>query len=391
MGIFNRIRRHYETPEEKEVAELFEQAEDYQNRINALVYSICVVVNFIARKFALCDVNFYKNGKREYKEDYFIWNVKPNKFQTAFELKYDFASQLLLNEEALILEKNDSIFVADYGFSKDKKGINEYIFSNVSKDNETFIDYMKGSDVIYASYEGNGIRQKLEGLLRGLQDIMTTAASNYELTAYQKGFLNINAPEKGSKELKEKIDDLLNNRFKKLFRVKGNAVIPLYDGMSFIDINNDRSSTKKSEVSDINTLISEMIKETAIAYGVMPSAILGDKENTTEAEKATLGGAIKPIAKMLEQAINGSGIIGKNDFVKDRYAEVDLTPLTYTTIFDHAEASDKLLASSQYSTNELRMARGNRPIDAWWADRYFGTKNYELLPVKENADYKGGE
>lgn len=383
MGIFRKKQN------DDEVERIYEQIQERRLRIDVLAYAYCVVVNFLARKFALCDILFFDGREPQYSESYFYWNIRPNDYQTAYEFKYEIIKNLLLYNEALIFDKNAQIFVADPIFERKINGTQKYTFKNVSKNDEQIYEYHDSNDSIYLSYPSNEIKNKLIAQMSLLQELIITAGENYELTSYQKGFIKIDTFESGNNQLKEKVDDLINNQFKKLFNVRKNAVFPLYKGMEYIDINKDRSSSKRSEISDIKELISEAVKECCYCFGIMPSAVIGDKENTTEAEKSTIVTAVKPFAIMLEQAINAN-YITKRNYIKGKRAEVNLGPLTFTTIFDHADASNLIISSSQYSPDELRVARGSRPRYEWWSDRCFGTKNYELIPENE-TDVKGGE
>lgn len=387
MALF--FKRKKKAAEEKEIEKIFTEIQQYYTDINVLTYAMCVVINYIARKFALNEVLFYNGNSPVYKENYYAWNVQPNKFQSAYEFKYDIASQLLLNDEVLIIQEGDSLFVAEPGFTVKQVGINEYIFTDVVKNGQRFIGKMyKSSDVMYISYSGNEIKSKISSMLSGIQELITAASTNYELSSYQKGFIKIQALETGNKNRNEQVDELINNHFKRLFQIKQNAVLPLYEGMDFIDINKDRSSAKRSEVADIKDLIKEAITDVCVGYGVLPSAVIGDKENTKEAERATLTGAIKPLALMLEQVIN-SIFIEKEKYVKGNYARIELATCIYSTIFDNADASDKLLASTQYSPDELRVARGSRPANEWWSGKHLKTRNYDF--ISEKMSNEGGE
>jgi len=227
-------------------------------------------------------------------------------------------------------------------------------------------------------------------LLSGLQELTETAMDNFTNSSYKKGILTIEAMQSGNEKFQEKVTKLLNEDFRKFFSNNKNSVLPLYQGMSYQDLNADRSSTKKSEVEDIRNIINEMISKTAIGYGIHPAAILGNIENTENADKYTVGKAVKPIAELLENAINAA-VYKTEGFKKGNYVSISLAPLRDISVFENAEASDKLIASGQYSIDDLIEARGGRRLNTEWSKRHWMTLNYRPIEDAINRTAKGGE
>lgn len=393
MGFFfNLFKRHPKESDEQAQKRLQEEYEAYKNKINAELYAEFVVVEYISKMFSMSEIQFFEKEKAVKNEEYYRWNIRPNAFQTGVEFKREIASTLLLNSELLIFEDNrKNLIIADPGFEVTKKGCFPYRFSNVSREGERYFIDFNSTNSIYLTYEASEIKRKLEILLGGLQDLITEAATNYEISSTQKGILEIGALARGDTDMEQKIDKLLNTQFKNFYSSKRNAVLPLYEGMSYKDLNDNRSSTKKSEIADIKTLTDEMISKSAIAHGVKPSVILGDKENTEIATKETINNAIKPIASLLEAGINASEIFDKSLFLNGKCSKVNLTPLRFSTVFDNAEASDKILSTGQYSIDDLRVARGDSPLNTWWSQMHFMTLNYQPIEAVAQNSGKGGE
>ena len=388
MWPFTRAKKT--SAEDKELEKIIEEIDAINSMIQAELYAEFVVIEFIAKEFAKCKIKFYKDYKLNEGEEYFRWNIKPNRYQNSIEFKKELISKLLTNNEILIFENTKHDLIIADSFSVKKNGTSEYIFSDVYKEGERILGVFKASDVIYLSCEENGIKSKLRYLLSGLQQVLTDAAKIHSDSVPKKGIVQIDTLQAGDEDLSEKIDEVINKNFKNFFNSKRNAVLPLYKGVNYKDLNEDRSSAKRSEVSDIKTTIDEMISKAAIAHGIMPSIILGDKENTTEAEKATISNAIKPIADLIETGITAS-LFGKA-YLNGNYAKVDIMPIRYATIFDFAEASDKLLASGQFSIDEIREARGERRLNTWWSTRHLLTKNYQFIDLMDRTEsQEGGE
>lgn len=395
MGIFfNRNKKKFDEELEKQLGELIKQSNQIKRKINAEIYANFVVVEYIAREFSKCRINCYRNNEIQYDEDYYRWNVKPNSYQNAAEFKKELASKLLIFNEVLIIEKSNNDLVIADSFESKRYGTNGYTFSSVQVGDERFVKTFRSGadDVIYITYSNDNvnIRQKVAYLLSGLQELISIAKDNFTNSSYQKGILMIDAMASGNKPLQEKITKLLNEGFADFFSSNQNSVLPLYQGMTYKDLNDDRSSTKKSEVEDIRNVINEMISKSAIAYGIHPSAILGNVENTENAEQYTISKALKPIAELLENAITES-VYKVSGFVKGDYVSISLAPVIYSSVFENADASDKLIASGQYSIDDLIEARGGRRLNNEWSTKHWMTLNYRVIEDAINQSAKGGE
>ncbi len=391
MGFFfNLFKRHPKESDEETIKRIQEEFDFYQNKINAELYAEFVVIEYISKLFSMAEIQIMDGIELKKGDEYYRWNIRPNDFQTGVEFKKEIVARLLLNEEVLIFEDRNNLIIADPGFNVSKKGSFPYRFSNVSRDGERYFLELNSRNSIYLTYETSEIRRKLKMYLNGIQSLITEAATNYEISATHKGILEISALARGNKDLEKQIDDILNKQFKQFYSSKRSAVLPLYEGMNYKDLNADRSSTKKSEIADIKTLTDEMISKSAISHGVKPSVILGDKENTEIATKETISNAIKPIASLLEAGINASDLFGKRNYISGKQAKINLAPLRYNTVFDDAEASDKLIATGQYSIDDLRVERGDMPLNTDWSRMHFITLNYQ--PIEQAIkNSKGGE
>lgn len=382
MAIFKKKNKTVKTKIENEILtleQLEERIESKKSVLFATTYAECVVVDFIAKEFAKCHVNFYnKDQELQIGENYYNWNCKPNNCQNAYEFKYDYAKSLLINGEALIFEKREQYFVAD-SFNKKTKGCFGIGFSNVSKFGETFLDFFNNDQVIYTTYDQLGMRAYISSLMSELQVLLSATAKIQKKSSLTKGMIELDTYEFGDTKKMEEVRKYISNTFSEFFTSDSDAIMPIFKGMKYVDTNNNRDSVKKSEVSDVQSLIDTMIAKAAIARGVSPSAILGDKENTALADKNTISRAIKPIAEVLEEGLNAS-IIGLNDYISGNYVDVDLSPLTYSTVFDNAEPGDILIRSSTMNPDESRIARGLRPRNTWYSKSFYTTKNYEALP-----------
>lgn len=388
MNIFRWFSRKEKTAD-LNFQQFQEQVEVIQNRIDAELYAEFVVVEFIAKAFSKMEIKFFKNNKPFYGEEYYRWNIKPNDFQSGTEFKKEIAARALIDGELLIFETpKHGIVVAD-SFEIKENGTSGYLFTNITKNGQKYLDVKSSSDVIYFNYESSEIKGRLRYLLGGLQDLITNAAELYEKNSKSKVILDIDTLKTGSKNFQENVDKLLNEQFSKFFNSKNNAVIPIYDGMKYHDINSNNSN-KKSEVDDITKVINEMISKSAISHGVHPAMVIGDKENTIDAEKVTVSNAIKPIALNLVTAINAN-LFNKDDFAAGEYAKENLSPIVYSTIFDHADATDKSLASGMFSIDELREAKGERALNTSWSKAHWMTKNYQEITKIDSDEPKGGE
>lgn len=340
--------------------------------IRELAFWTCV--NKIANALSKCEFKTYLGNKSVKKTEYYLWNVEPNKNQNASAFLTKLIGKLYLNNEALVVEANGQIFVAD-DYQKTVYAMYDHRFSGVTVENFTFAKTFYQNEVLYFQLNSIDMRRLVNLLYSSYNDLMQYAANAYKKSRGSRGILDIDAQAQAEDDFSETLQELMTNYFKRFFESE-NAVLPLYDGYKYTEL---QSKTYSSESTrDIKALADDIFDFTARAFSFPPSLAKGDVQDTGKATDELLTFCIDPLARMLEKEINRkrNGLAG---FLSGNYLKIDTTAVKHIDIFDIATPVDKLISSGAFTINDIRRLIGESRIDESWADQHFITKNYSTI------------
>lgn len=359
--------------------------------VRELAFWTCT--NKIANALSKCEFKTYLGGKEIKKAEYYLWNVEPNKNQNASAFLTKLIGKLFLNNEALVIEIQDQLLVAD-SFQKETFALFDYQFKGVTVDNFTFDKTFYQADVLYYQLNSVNIRQLVNMLYASYNNLIQYAASAYKRSRGSRGILSIDAQAQAEDDFSETLQELMTTYFKKFFESE-NAVLPLYDGYKYDEITAKTYSSESTR--DIKALADDIFDFTARAFSFPPSLAKGDVQDTEKATDELLTFCIDPLARMLEKEINRkrNGIEGIRS---GNYLRIDTTAVKHIDIFDIATPIDKLISSGVFTINNILKIIGEPEIDEEWAKQHFITKNYstvqdllDALDQDGTAKAKGGE
>ncbi len=340
--------------------------------IRELAFWTCV--NKIANALSKCEFQTYIGNKRVKKAEYYLWNIEPNRNQNASAFLTKLIGTLYLKNEALVIESAGQLFVAD-DYQKTVYALYDYQFTGVTVDNFTFGQTFYQSDVLFFQLNSVDMRTLVNRLYSGYNELMQYAVRAYKKSRGSRGILDIDAEAQAEDDFSETLRDLMSDYFKHFFESE-NAVLPLYDGYKYTEL---QSKTYSSESTrDIKALADDIFDFTARAFSFPPSLAKGDVQNTEKATDELLTFCIDPLARMLEKEINRKRN-GLSGMMAGNYLRIDTTAVKHIDIFGIATPVDKLISSGTYTINDIRRVIGEPAIDEDWADQHFITKNYSTI------------
>lgn len=345
-------------------------------------FAIISAISLIASAVSKCEFKTYINGKEIKSDEYYLWNIEPNKNQNSSQFLQEFISKLLYYNECLVFEINGQLIIAD-DFDKNEFAVYENTFTNVSRGTMNFDRSFKMSEVLYFKLGNDDIKRLLSILIKGYNNLLNMAIGKYKRSGGRKGTLDINSTAMGDKAFQTKFDDLMQNRFKTYFEAE-NAVLPLYNGYSYTEQNGEGNKKSTSEIVDISAITKEAFERVAQAFKIPPALLRGDIADIEKLTDNFLTFCIDPICSMTSEEINRKRY-GKS-VLTESYIKIDTTCIRHIDIFNIAEKFDKLIASGGYSIDELRAKVGDTPLNTEWSKRHWMTKNYSDI---ENLE--GGE
>ena len=340
--------------------------------IRELAFWTCV--NKIANALSKCEFRTYYGGKEIKKAEYYLWNVEPNRNQNASAFLTKLIGKLYLNNEALVIESAGQLYVAD-DYQKTVYAVYDYQFSGVTVDNFTFDKTFYQNEVLFFQLNSVDMRQLVNLLHSSYNELLQYAVNAYRKSRGSRGILDIDAQAQHEDDFSETLQELMTNYFKKFFESE-NAVLPLYDGYKYTEL---QSKTYSSESTrDIKALADDIFDFTARAFSFPPSLAKGDVQDTGKATDELLTFCIDPLAKLLEKEINRKRN-GLSGFLDGNYLRIDTTTVKHIDIFDIAAPVDKLISSGVFTINDIRHLIGEQEIAEEWANAHFITKNYSTI------------
>lgn len=343
-------------------------------------------INMIANTVGKCEIRTFVEGKPQKREEYYLWNYEPNPNENSSDFMQHFISNLCYDNEALIVEVNGKLYVAD-SFSRQKYSFREDIFSGITIGELTLRRSYRASEVIYMQLNNIDARQRLEGSYTSYGKTVARAIRNMLRQGAQKGILNIDAQTSQRTDFADKLNELMNDRFKPFFN-EGSAVLPLQQGYTYTDVTKQGMTTTPA---DLNERINYEFEIAGRAWRIPKALILGDVADVEKITKNFLTFAIDPITEKLGEEITRKRY-GEKEFGKGNYIDINTNCIQHIDIFEQANNCDKLLSSGLYCIDELRTKLGDTAIGKGWSQKHYITKNYaEAESMAHLGDMKGGE
>lgn len=346
----------------------------YEVYLRELAFWTCV--NKIANALSKCEFKTFVAGKEEKGQEYYLWNIEPNQNQNATAFLNKLIGKLYRENEALVVEVNQKLYVAD-SYEKIRYALKDYRFTGVVIDDYHLSETLDMSNVLFFELNSLNVRRLMNGMYDSYSKLLTYASNAYRKSRGRKGILNIDAEAEAKDVFDEEFEELMTNHFRTFFESE-NAVLPLHDGYSYTDISQNSKTYSTESTRDIKALADDIFDFTARAFSFPPSLAKGDVQDTEKAIDELLTFVIDPLAKMIQQEINRkrNGYAGMN---AGNYLKIETLAVKHIDIFDIATPIDKLVSSGAFTINDILEVLGKPKINEEWADAHFITKNYSTI------------
>lgn len=342
--------------------------------IRELAFWTCV--NKIANAISKCEIRTYKNGKEVKEKEYYLWNVEPNRNQNATAFFTKLIGQLYRNNEALVVEVNGQLYVAD-SYGKEKYALKDWVFTGITIDDYQLSESRRMEEVLFFELNSRDMRVLLAGMYESYAQLLVYAQNAYRKSRGHKGVLDIAGIAQEQDNFEKTFEELMTNHFKTFFE-KDNAVLPLFDGYTYTDISQNAKTYSTESTRDIKALVDDIFEFTARGFSFPPSLAKGDVQDTSKAVDELLTFVVDPLVKMIQQEINRKRS-GYSGWKKGTYIRVDTLAVKHIDLFDIATPVDKLISSGVFTINDILEVIGKPRIEEEWADQHFMTKNYSIV------------
>ncbi|MBU3153496.1 phage portal protein [Clostridium estertheticum] len=352
-----------------------------EQQLKIETFAIASAIDLIANSISKCNFKTYFKGNEFKGEDFYLWNVEPNKNQNSSQFLQELITNLLYENECLVLDINGQLIIAD-SFYQNEFAIVENYFTDVTSGTMSFDRSFKMSEVMYFKLGNNNIRSLLSGLIQGYDNLLDMSMTKYKKSGGRKGILDINATASGDKDFRSKLDVLMNKRFVSYFESE-NAVLPLENGFKYTENGGETSKKSTTEIADITAITREIFERVAQAFKIPTALLRGDIADIGATTDNFLTFCIDPLCDMLSEEANRKRF-GKQAFLAGTYLKIDTTSIKHIDLFSISEPFDKLIASGGYSIDDLRIKAGDVPLNTAWSMQHVITKNYQKIETLGN-------
>ena len=329
--------------------------------------------NLVANAVSKCEFKTFDRGKEIKGEEYYLWNIEPNKNQNSSVFLQKMISKLFSENEVLVVEANGQLLVAD-SYTRRDYALLDDIFEQVTVGDFKFERSFVQSDVLFIRLHSKNMRPLVNGLYETYKKLIDYGMRSYNKSRGTKGVLSIDTIAAGDQRAQQIFEDLKNSGFKR-FADAENAVLPMWKGMNYTDLGSKTYSNEGTR--DIRAMIDDVCDFTARAFGVPPALLSGDVQGVSDALDQFLTFCVDPLCDLLSEEINRKRY-GK-DVLRGSRMQIDTKCVKHVDLLSVSTAIDKLIASGAFSVNDIRNVVGEPEIDEPWANQHFMTKNYSTV------------
>ena len=349
-------------------------------------FSIEMAINLISGLIAKSEFRTFINNKETKGNEYYLWNVAPNRNQNSTEFIDKLVHKLLLENEVLIVQSNDGQLLIADSYNHEEFALYDDKFTSVTVKDYTFNRIFYMSDVIYIKLHDNNMTAILNDLANGYTELMNMAIDKYKREGGRKGTIILDTIKKGDEQEQKRIKKLFENDFKEYFKAE-NAVLPLHKGEEYTEQNSSGNQKTTSGMQNIIALLDRELESVARAYKIPPAILKGNIADVEQSTNNLLTFCIDPLVNLIQTAINKAKY-GK-DVLKGSYILIDTTSIKHIDVFSIADKIDKLISDGIYSIDEIRAKIKDTVIGEEFSMKHYITKNYtdiNKLDVLEGGD-----
>lgn len=331
-------------------------------------------VNLVANAVSKCEFRTYLNGKEVKKEEYYTWNISPNKNQNSSAFIHKWISTLFRDNEALVIDLDGQLLVAD-SYKRKPYALLDDSFTEVRVGDFQFNRLFTQSEVLYVQLNAVNIRKVVNGLYDSYSKLISYSMNSFQKSRGTKGVFKYDTlPIAGTPE-RDAFDKLINEKISK-WLTSDNAALPLGRGQEWKE--NEKKTYSSENTRDIRALINDIYDFTANGFGIPPPLLKGDVQDTTKAVDQLLTFCIDPLVDNLQEEINRKRN-GYTGFVKGTKVKIVTNSIKHVDLLSSATAIDKIIGSGSFCVNDIRRAIGEEVIDEPWAWQHYITKNYATI------------
>lgn len=385
MGLFNFLDKRIKLSDVKQTETIIGELKE---RVSLKTLAFYIASSYIADTIGKCNFKRYVEGKETEDNWFYLLNYSPNVNQNATDFKRKLIYRLINENEALVFNDKGNIYIAD-SFLIEPRPLKGDIFYEISLKDESKTFTRKASEVFYLKLGEDKIKTLLASILDDYTELLNHAFDIYGSANAEKYKLILDEIKVGDTQFNEEFEKVIKKQLESFINSR-KAVYPQFKGQDLEKIGNNEG---KTDSTDIRNLKKEVFETTAEAFKIPVSMMYGNMTNVKDIILSFITFAIDPIAKMISEEITRKTAT-KENILKGTKIVVDTTAIMHIDLFEVADKADKLIASSIYCADELRVKLGDSKLNSEFSKQHWITKNYSKVEdalTGEDVASKGGE
>lgn len=339
--------------------------------------AIQACINLIANVLSKAEFQTFEKGKEVRRDNYYLFNVEPNPNKSASKFWRDVVSQLVYNNECLVIQQGQHFYVAD-SFNVQRFAFQPYIYRDIIVDGFQMSASYEEGNVFHFELHNQKIREVVEGLYLSYAKLIAAAQNNYKRNNSPRGKLKVPTRYDQTEEGQKELEDLFENKFKRFFAAENGAVLPLTEDLDYTELASNIGVKGGADNKEIRAFIDDIFDFVAIAFNIPPLLIKGGVADTERAMDNLLTFCINPLAETLQDEVNRK-YFGKRDYLARTYIRINTSMIRAHDLKSIASALETLLRIGAYTVDDCLRALGMEPLETEWSQTRFITKNYHSI------------
>lgn len=341
-------------------------------------------ISLIAGSFINTKFRTYEDHQEVQKTKYFKLNYGPNTNQNKYDFFYKFVNKLIREQEVLIFEIADELYIAD-NFAKHKRALKEYWFDQIGLDGYQLKDKFYMNDVMYFSLNDEKIVSLINSINDNYSELIAALSNAYVRNKLRKVIVNMDTTSNLQKGEENETQELINRIIKPFVEGK-RSVLTLPKGFSLTSMD-DKQGKSNDSTSEITDAGKEIFEKTISIFDIPIDLAYGNKNELSEQENYYMTHSFKKYAMMFTTEFNRKAY-SKKQILKGTYMTMDLVTTEFVNILKSADSLDKLFRIG-FKHNYLLNKLGEEQLNEEWANTSYVTKNYMSAEggEDENEEY----
>lgn len=340
-------------------------------RIHMKRLAIETCISFLGRTISQSEFKV-RDGKVFVKDElYYKLNLRPNKNMTASTFWETVIFKLIYDNECLIVLSDDGDLLIADDFEHNSYAVFEDTFVNVVVKDFRFKRAFRQNEVLHLRYRNQKLAPLIDGLFKDYGELFGRVLNSQMRKNQVRGTVNMDMISAKTERAQQELQDFINRMYKAIEENEV-AVVPEQKGIEYKEHYSGSSASQQS-VKEINEVTNGFLNQVAMAIGIPPDLIVGEKADIEKQTKNYMSFTIGPLVDKMQDEVNSKFFTPK-EFLSGK--RVDIRKVSYQSIFDLATSIDKLVSSSAFTPNELRDEAGHERSDDPMLDKHYLTKNY---------------